>query len=126
MEIEVTFSERQFNELARAFRTLPTLMAERVYGEGLLEAARVVRDGARGLVPVRTGALRQSIRARRQRAHIETFHGWRSVPGGAAQTYAVGRDAHLYLEPALYSTTAQQIQRSGEAMRRAFGARSHS
>ena len=114
---------------------LPGLVAERVQGDGLSAMARVVRDEAKQTVPVKTGKLRDSIRARRRAAKVDTGRGVKRVPGAAAQTLAGGpgaRHAHLielgtvkaaarpYLEPALLATQDKQLSAAAAAMARSF------
>ena len=117
---------------------LPELMARRVQGDGLLAAARVVRDEAKNLVPVLTGQLRSSIRVRRRAQTVETFTGKRRIPGGAARVQAGGAGArqallveyghggphpappHPYLEPAISGTRSLQFKAAVAAMRRSL------
>ena len=86
--MEIDFNFEGFPETLRAIDALPGLLAERVQGDGLLAAARVTRDEARKLVPVRTGALQRTIRARRVSQRIDTGRGTKRVPGAAAQVLA--------------------------------------
>ncbi len=137
MELQIDFVGLE--ETARAVEALPGLLGTHVYGEGMLAAARVVRNHARGTAAFtdKTGALRKSIRARRQASKIHTSRGERRVPGSAAQVVAGGpgaRQAYIievgrmpgpgypgararpFLEPALINTTSQQLQAAGAAM----------
>ena len=131
MDIEVEGME----ELLKAMESLPGLVGQHVQGDGLAAAARIVADQAKIRVPVKTGALRDSIRARKQAARISTVRGPKKVPAGAAAVYAGGRGArqavmieygtptaaaHPYLEPALLSTGSQQLSAAGQAMQRAY------
>lgn len=132
IQIDTSGFERTIRNLER----LPGLMADRVIGTGLAAAARVVRNEARVLVPVVTGALQRSIRTFRRARTVDTIRGRVRVPGAAARTYAGGRGARHaflvehggainrtpkpYLLPALVSTQSQQINAAGEVMRRAY------
>lgn len=126
---------RGFEKLERNVRALPGLLAHRVQGRGLLAAAAIVRNEARALVPVDTGALRDSIRAGVRSQEIYTLSGKARVPGAAAQTRAGGRGArhaHLielgtvkmtakpFLEPAVHGTSAEQVAAIAAAMKIAF------
>ena len=53
MEIDFTFAG--FPETLRAIDALPGLLGARVQGDGLIAAARVARDEARKLAPVKNG-----------------------------------------------------------------------
>ncbi len=123
------------DELNRALRALPELLAVRVQGDGLIAAARVVRDEAKTLVPVKTGSLRDSIRASRRAQTVDTFRGRKRVPGGAAQVRAGGKGArhawlvefgtvktaaHPYLEPALNGNRSRLLRVAAAEMSKAF------
>ena len=133
--MEMSFEMEGMEELLRAMAALPGLVAERVYGDGMQAASKVVRDEAKRLVPVRTGALRDSIRARRRVGYVETFTGRKRVPGGAAQVFAGGSGARHavlveygtvhdpakpFLEPALLSDRNRQLTAAAAAMSKAF------
>lgn len=134
--MNIELDARGFEQIGRNLRRLPGLMGQRVQGDGLAAASRVVRNEARILVPVITGALQRSLRSRRRRQKIDTFRGQVSVPGAAARTYAGGQGArhaflvehggeinrspHPYLLPALLSTKSQQLAAAGVAMQRSF------
>ena len=134
MNIEIKVGE--YERTIRNIKALPGLMAYRVQGDGLAASSRVVRNEARVLVPVVTGALQRSLRSRRRRQTVETYRGRVKVPGAAARTYAGGEGArhaflveyggetnrapHPYLFPALISTKSQQIASAGAAMQRSW------
>jgi len=125
-----------FDELERQLLALPGLMADRIMGDGLAAAGRVVRNEARLLVPVDTGALQRSLRTRRRATYVNLPTGRVRVPGSGARTLAGGagaRHAYLvehgtvknrpkpYLLPALISTQGRQLGAATSAMRRSFG-----
>jgi len=137
MEFEITGWE----ELIKTINDLPELMAARIQGDGMIAAAGVVRDEAKDIVPVKTGALRDSIRAERRAQTVETAAGRRKVPGAAARVRAGAGHAALlefghaasgafkhgpdvppypYLEPAIVSTRDRQMQASRQAMSRSY------
>ena len=145
--MEIDFNFEGFPETLRAIDALPGLLAERVQGDGLIAAARVARDEARKLVPVRTGALQRTIRARRVSQRVQTASGRKNVPGAAAQVlagqsgrttrgrsrtaviYAVVVEyglirnratAQPYLEPALIGTRTRQLAAAVQAMRQSY------
>ena len=129
--MEIGVDIEGFGELVQAMDALPGLVAERVQGDGLIAVARVVRDEAKVLVPVRTGALRASIRTRRVAARVSGKRvagaAARVVAGGAAAPHAalveygtVRAPAHPYLEPALLGTQTRQLAAAGAAMARSF------
>ena len=133
--MEIGFDIDGFDDVQRALRALPGLVAERVQGDGLIAMARVVRDQAKISVPVRTGALRDSIRARRVSDIVDTPSGRKRVPGAVAELI-VGRKggrhwhlieygtvrapAHPFLEPAFFGTRNQQTSEAIAAMARSF------
>ena len=81
--------EQQIDELEKAFRQLDDSLARHIQGRGLQEMAKVVARKAKALVPVKTGALQNSIRVRRTG---ERFRG-RKIPGGSAAVFAGGTGA---------------------------------
>ncbi|MYH25520.1 MAG: hypothetical protein F4156_09855 [Holophagales bacterium] len=144
MEMQLDFTG--FEETIKAMTALPALTATQVYGDGMLGAAKVVRDEARGTVALgdRTGRLRASIKVRRQASRVHTSRGLRKIPGSAAQVLAGGEAARQafyieygratgpghsgaapqpFLEPALISTTSRQLTAAGAAMKKSFAAR---
>ena len=145
--MEIDFSFAGFAEIERAINALPGLLAQRVQGDGLLAAARVARDEARKLAPVRTGALQRTIRARRVSQLVQTTRGRKRIPGAAAQVLAgqSGRTtrgrtrasviyaaiveyglirnratAQPYLEPALIGSRTRQLAAAVQAMRQSY------
>ena len=139
MQIDVDVSGLE--ETVKALEALPGVLGRRVQGDGLAAAARVVRDEAKTLVPVRAGALRDSIRARRRAQIVYTSRGRKRISGAAAQVVAGGEGAphamlveygtvgpsgaaktlaQPYLEPAALNTRAKQLSAAAGAMRRAF------
>ena len=121
MDIDIQGIEQLYKAMVQA---LPGLLAERVQGDGLVAAARVVRNTARASVPVRTGALQRSIKVRRRSQWVYTSGGRKRVAGAAAQVVAGGRGARHailveygtvrvpaqpYLEPGLLSTRSAQL-----------------
>ena len=145
--MEIDFTVEGFRETLRAIDALPGLLAERVQGDGLIAAARVARDEARKLVPVKTGALQRTIRARRVSQRVDTARGKKRIPGAAAQVLAgqSGRTtrgrtrtsviyaaiveyglirnratAQPYLEPALIGTRTRQLAAAVQAMRQSL------
>lgn len=92
--MDYDFTISGLDELEIAMRQLDDALARHIQGRGLLEMARVVVKDARARVPVVSGALQRSIRARRVG---ERFRG-RKIPGGAANVFAGGptaRHAHF-------------------------------
>ena len=145
MEIDFTFAG--FAETERAIDALPGLLALRVQGDGLIAAARVARNEARKLVPVKSGDLQRTIRARRVSQRVDTASGRKNVPGAAAQVLAGqsgrttrGRERTAviyaaiveyglirnratrrpYLEPALINTRTRQLAAAVQAMRQSY------
>ena len=81
-------------QLERAIRQLPEGLVVRVYGDATNAMARVVAKTAQSEVPVRTGALRNSIRVRR----IGERYRGRRIPGAAANVFVGGPGAfHAHL-----------------------------
>ena len=139
--MEMDFEVAGFDELIREMNKLPGLMAERMQGDGLIAAARVVRDEARQTAAFadKSGRLRDSIRASRRAQTVYTSAGRKRVPGAAAQVRAGGPGAeqamlveyghggphpappHPYLEPSLISTRSRQFAAAASAMRRVAG-----
>ena len=143
MEMQADFTG--IDEVLKAISALPGLVGQEVYGAGMLAAAKTVATEARSTAAFsdRTGALRGSIRARSRSSRVHTSRGLRKIPGSAAQVVAGGEGANQafiiehgrapgpgypgmparpYLEPALVSTTSQQLSVAGAAMQRKFGA----
>ena len=134
--MEMDIRVEGFEQVLKAINSLPGLLAERVTGNGLLAAARVVRDQAKALVPVRSGALQGSIRTVRRSQYVYVSSGARRrVPGAAAQVVAGGKGArHVnlieygtvrskarpFLEPALVANTSRQLSVAVAAMARSF------
>lgn len=54
-------------EVEAVFKALPKVIQNRIIREGIVQAARLVRDSARFIVPVATGALKRSIKVRTPR-----------------------------------------------------------
>ena len=88
MDIEVEGME----ELLKAMESLPGLVGQHVQGDGLAAAARIVADQAKIRVPVKTGALRDSIRARKQAARISTVRGPKKVPAAPPRSMPVAAE----------------------------------
>lgn len=120
----VTDDER----LARDILRLPGLVGTRVQGFGLIAAAQTVRTEALRLVPRKTEALANSIRAQRRPYQIEG----RRVPGAIARIFAGGKGARhvnlveygtvnaraqAFLRPALIGTRDQQLTAAVARMR---------
>ena len=141
MEMDIEISG--FDEIIEALEALPGLVGARVQGDGLVAAARVIRDAAKDNVPVDTGLLQRSIRTGRRSQIVYTFNGPRRIPGAAAQVRAggnraIGEDSRPashavlveygtvrtrktpYLEPAIGSTTAAQLGAAKIAMERSL------
>ncbi|MCY3981314.1 MAG: HK97 gp10 family phage protein [Alphaproteobacteria bacterium] len=127
MDIEI----EGYEQLEAAIGMLPFLIQRRIQGAGCAAMARVVAANAKQLVPVRTGALRATIRVRR--VGERTSRG--RVPGAAANVYAGGpgarhsglvefgtarTQAQPYLRPALSMRQGEQHRRFAEAISRAF------
>ena len=92
--MEIDFNFEGFPETLRAIDALPGLLGARVQGDGLIAAARVARDEARKLVPVRTGALQRTIRARRVSQLVYTARGrHRMFRARRLKSWPVNRDA---------------------------------
>ena len=88
--------EQEYDRIRRALERLPGTLGERVHGEGMAAAARVVRNAAKANAPFvdRSGALRRSIRARRRSQKVYTLfprRGSRRITGAAAQVLAGAR-----------------------------------
>ena len=77
------------DELERAIRALPAGLPARVYGNACRAMARVVAETARQEVPVRTGALQQTIRVR---SVADRYRG-RRISGAAASVFSGGPGA---------------------------------
>ena len=109
--MEIRIDVAGLDEVIRVMNRLPGLLSERVQGDGLLAAAREVRDVAKIRVPVDTGALRNSIRAVRRSGRFETVSGFQRVPGAAARVIAGGPGArHAFLvEGGTVKTRAQPL-----------------
>ena len=145
--MEIDFNFAGFAETERAIDALPGLLALRVQGDGLIAAARVARTEARKLVPVKSGDLQRTIRARRVSQRVDTASGRKNVPGAAAQVLAGqsgrttrGRSrtaviyaavveyglirnratAQPYLEPALIGSRTRQLAALAQAMRKSY------
>ena len=133
MEMQVDFSGLE--EAIKNIEALPGLLGTQVYGDGMLAAAKVAAAESKALVPVSTGALRDSIRARKRSAVVHTSKGRRKTSGAAAQVVAGGSGArhaflveygtvrapaHPYLEPALHGSTSRLLAAAGAAMKRSF------
>ena len=145
--MEINFSFAGLTETLRAMDALPGLLGARVQGDGLIAAARVARGEARKLVPVRTGSLQRTIRARRVSQLVQTTRGRKRIPGAAAQVLAGqsgrttrGRSrtaviyaaiveyglirnrstARPYLQPALLGSRSRQLAAAFQAMRQSL------
>lgn len=55
-------------QVSEAFKELPRKIQNKIYRKGLTQAARIVREKARELVPVDSGELRASIKARNKKS----------------------------------------------------------
>ena len=84
--VDAELDTRNWDRLISAFDALPPGIAAQVVGQGLAGAARVVARQAKRNVPVRTGALRRSIRAKREAANYR-FAGVK-IPGARASVRA--------------------------------------
>ena len=141
MEMQVDFTG--IEDTIKALNALPGLLATQVYGDGMLAAAKVVAADAKQTAAFsdKTGALRKSIRARKQSSTVHTSRGRRKVAGSAAQVVAGGKGANQafiieygraagpgypgaaprpYLEPALVNTASRQLAAAGAVMKRSF------
>ena len=133
MEMQIDFGG--FDETIKAMEALLGLVGTQVYGDGMLAAAKVVAAEAKTLVPVKTGALRDSIKTRKRSAYVQTSKGLRKTAGVAAQTVAGGPGArhaflvehgtvraaaHPYLEPAVRGSISRIFAAAAEAMKRSF------
>lgn len=138
--MEIDIRVEGFAETLKAVESLPGLLSQRVIGDGLAAAARVIRDNAKALAPRRLGGLRAGIKARRRASDV--YFG-RKVPGGMSIVVAEAPHSHLlefgtverwtktgayrgalrprpFLEPALYQNKAQQFAKLHQAMARSF------
>ena len=133
--MEIIIEAVGFEELERVLLSLPGALAEFVQGDGLFAAAGVVRDEARALVPVDTGALKSSLRRARRSARVPTGRGVRTIPNAAAVVRAgrsgvrhavfveygtVNTHARPFLMPALLGTRARQLRAAASAIEAGF------
>ncbi len=65
LTIDTKEFDRDIQDAIRFFKELPGRLDETVHQDAMMAAARVVAAEARRRVPIRTGALRDSIRVRR-------------------------------------------------------------
>ncbi|WP_425152892.1 HK97-gp10 family putative phage morphogenesis protein [Candidatus Palauibacter sp.] len=132
--METSIEVEGLSAVAAAMDALPGLVAERVQGDGLAAAARVVRDEARETAAFtdRTGRLRASIRSGRRAEVVDTGRGRKRVPGASAVVEVRAPHAHLieygtvrapahpFLEPAVIATRTRQLSAAVAAMGRSF------
>ena len=87
--MDYDFAIEGLPQLERALRSLDSALERYIIGRGLFEMAKVMAKQARANAPFISGALRNSIRARRTG---ERFRG-RKIPGGSAAVFAGGPGA---------------------------------
>ena len=137
--MEMQISIRGLEELRRNMERLPGLLAESLFGKGMLAVAQAVARDARATAPYkdRTGASRRSIRARPRSGYVSTSRGRVKLARSAAQVLAGGKGARQafilefgrkpgpgypgappfpYLEPAILSILSQVSQIAGLEM----------
>ncbi len=136
--INLEVDSRGLAEIRQGLRALPVLLAERVQGDGFRAAAGAVATRAKTVVPVKSGALRRSIKARRISERVLTDRGVRRVPGAGARVTSGGpgarhavfveygirprqrRDARSYLRRAIIETQGQLFNIISARMSRSF------
>ena len=125
-------------DIVKAIETLPYLVQRYVIGQGIADAARVVRDQAKINVPIRTGALYKSIHVRiiASRIYDPASKKIIRVQGSSAQVVAgrqkgarhghlvelgtVKSRPHPFLRPALMSTQEAQMAALTAGARKRF------
>jgi len=135
--MEIAVDDTGFAETLDNINVLPTALAARVTGQGLVAAARVIRDEARRTAPVRTGVLKASIRASAARSFVSTSGGRKKVAGTAANVRVRAPHAHLvefghggprpapphpFLVPAVESTGSRQVNAAVAEMQKRMAA----
>ena len=91
--MEMDLTDSGFDTAIANLQAIAPALAADVIGRGLRAAAKVVAQRAKEIVPVRTGALRDSIRARAATSLITTSSGRKKVSGTAAVVQAGSRGA---------------------------------
>lgn len=131
MTVEFDYNEAELRSLEEALEAVDQLVASRVRGDGCAAMARVAAKAARQYVPVKTGALKRSIRVRRTTDRSRGV----KLRNAAANLFAGGkgaRHAHLielgtvraaaipYLAPAITKTGTEQHRAFVDACRVSF------
>ena len=110
--------KENIRKLKEGLDSLPGMLAYRVQGKALQASARVVQRNARFIVPVSSGALRDSIRTGISSSRIPGVK--KKVPGSAAVLIAGGKGArHVNLIE--YGFTTRSGRRIDAASRPGFG-----
>lgn len=119
--------------LQRKLRALPIAMEKKIVRKALREAGRPILASAKALVPVRTGALKKSLRLRalkRSRGSfgVQVRTGTREelgIPADAPYYYPMAVEvgtghapAHPYMRPALKSNEGKSIRIAAAEIRR--------
>ena len=125
---------------AKALEQLPEALARHVQGGGALEVAKIIRKSARNLVPVKTGALKRSIRVRQvsQKIQVKLLGPPVRIPRSASQTLAgnkagafhghfveygtINSRARPFLEPAIRAGNSQFLKAYAEGAQKRFAA----
>lgn len=108
-------------EIEAKFRALPAKIQNKLVRGGMTQAGRIVREEARERVPVDTGELRASIKARRpkgaKRGEIR-----REVAATAPHAHIIeqgrkGAEAQPFLAPALEAKQGEVVQAISDSVR---------
>ena len=117
MGVAIQIEIEGFDQLLRALDAFPGLIRQRVEGDGLAAAARVVSKAAIPLAPVISGALKSSIRVRRFQVGARIRRGRGVRREGHAAVYIGRGRGQRFIEashavPVIYGT-ARGGYRSG-------------
>lgn len=136
----VDFEMHGDEAFVKALERLPEALARHVQGGGALEVAKIIRKSARTLVPVKTGALKKSIRVRQvsQKIQIKILGPPVRVPRSASQALAgnqagafhghfveygtIRSRAQPFLEPAVRTNHSQFLRAYAEGSQKRFAA----
>lgn len=96
-------------ELQQQFKLLPLKVQKKILRQGMRKSGKLVRDEARRLVPVDTGALKQSLKVRAAPGKRGTF-GIRIMTGERSEL-GIDPDAQGYYPAAVeFGTKTQPAQ----------------
>jgi HK97 gp10 family phage protein len=120
---KVTISLKGWGDLEQALKTIGPKAARKAGGKAMLEAAEPIVEQAKVYVPVRTGALQDSITSQAVRTNVNeeiTRHiGFRMPVGARAHFVEFGTSkmrAQPFMRPALDIKAQDAIAIMGEAM----------